>query len=562
MTPSTNSPKSAYAQGAYRKAVINSALWAAAGDALGWMTELSRGEQGVKHRTGQSRVTKTVRWKRKIGGRFGTSIPLPAGTYSDDTQLRLSISRSIRGDGLFDVEAFAKVELPVWQSYSLGAGLGSMAAAHNLSKRSVNWFSNFYSSDRQTYVKSGGNGAAMRIQPHVWAATDGFEAAVRDVVRDAIVTHGHPHGFCGAVFHAACLWETLVNKRVPSLSAAESIIQGMKALPKVVEGDGELSSFWKPKWESESGMPLTSAIEVFVAEAIDDLEIISEAFADSNHPDYAGVIEQIGCLSDRFRGSGYKTALAALFLAQLHEDNSVEAALIEAANVLDSDTDTIATMAGAILGALQNTEPNWELQDREYLVKESERLASIALGVRSSSFTYPDIASWEPPENQSSSVSKLGDGLALAGFGVLSATSKEFKSRDAVWQWFDLPFGQSVLAKRRLKVTDELSPSQLPAEKQKPTAPSETSKQGAFDLAAQTEPTAVDQVTSPTKISTADLATADIDVATDLVIKSGFDDTTIGQAFNSILDRSKRIEDATAFAAIIAKAKIARARRS
>ena len=164
--------------------VVNSALWAAAGDALGWITELSRGEAGVSRRTGVEFVTHPIDWSRNIGGRAGVVVEIPAGSYSDDTQLRLAVCRSIRGDGQFDAEPFAKIELPVWTSYALGAGRGTKAAASNLTKRSVNWFSNFFEAKDQRYVRSGGNGAAMRIQPHVWAARSSSETYLLECLRD------------------------------------------------------------------------------------------------------------------------------------------------------------------------------------------------------------------------------------------------------------------------------------------------------------------------------------------------------------------------------------------
>jgi len=96
-------------------AVVNSALWAASGDALGWITELAR-DGAVQERAGVEKVTEPVAWKRLVGGRFGVKIPFPPGTYSDDTQLRLAVCRAIRGNGVFDAEAFARVELTIWQS--------------------------------------------------------------------------------------------------------------------------------------------------------------------------------------------------------------------------------------------------------------------------------------------------------------------------------------------------------------------------------------------------------------------------------------------------------------
>ena len=136
------------------KSIINSSLWAAAGDALGWITELSHGENGVKRRIGSARAIQTQPWERVIGGKGGVKAKLPAGAYSDDTQLRLAVSRSIREGGFFDVESFAKIELTIWPSYALGGGLGTKTAAQNLSKRTVSWFSNFFENGKQNYFTS------------------------------------------------------------------------------------------------------------------------------------------------------------------------------------------------------------------------------------------------------------------------------------------------------------------------------------------------------------------------------------------------------------------------
>src|ERR1700733_5725153 len=179
-------------------AIQNSMLWAAYGDALGFITELANTEN-IRKRVGSNTVSKTVAWKHKIGGMWGAEIELPAGCYSDDTQLRLSTCRAIGGDGKLDIEAFAKVELPVWLAYSLGAGRGSKAAAANIIRSDVNWFSNFFDKETANYFMSGGNGAAMRIQPHVYAASDRskFDVILKDVIRNTITTHGHARGILG-----------------------------------------------------------------------------------------------------------------------------------------------------------------------------------------------------------------------------------------------------------------------------------------------------------------------------------------------------------------------------
>ena len=199
-----------------RERTVSSALWAAYGDILGFPTELVD-MAGVQRRLGEKTIQLPKAWKRLVGGRSGTWIELAAGSYSDDTQLRLSTSRSIRADGYFDVEAFAKVELPVWLSYALGAGRGSKVGASSLSQRSANWFTNFFDQRDVVYTAGGGNGAAMRIQPHVWAAHDlGNPASyLPDVIQNSICTHGHPRGIAGSVIHAVALAHILKHGEIP-----------------------------------------------------------------------------------------------------------------------------------------------------------------------------------------------------------------------------------------------------------------------------------------------------------------------------------------------------------
>lgn len=555
----------AYRNDDYERAIVNSSLWAAAGDALGWITELSRGQDGVRYRTGKGRITAPVDWQRTIGGRGGVRVDLPAGTYSDDTQLRLGVSRSIRGNGTFDVETFAKIEVTAWQGYALGAGLGSKAAAANLSKRGINWFSNFFRSDRQSYVNGGGNGAAMRVQPHVWGATGPLPETVGQVFRDAIVTHGHPHGFCGAIFHALCLWDTLAVRSIPSMKRAREFISFLDNLPLIVAKDDELAQFWLPSWERETKRLFPEAIRGFQADALADIQAAEEIIAAGNGQRYPQLLERIGCLSDKFRGSGFKTALAALALSELYAKQSIEDALIVSANELDSDTDTIATMAGALLGAISDSEPAWEIQDRPYIEAEARRLARVSLGQDQATFAYPDVSSWEPPTSQSDAVVRFNDGLALVGLGPIVPRSREYQSGNAIWQWFELPFGQTVLAKRRVENTALIGEDQMPGQPRISTrAASRHDTDGRQNRFAFNE----------IKTGADDRRSADavppplpqrefpgIDEATDLIISSGFDDATLGRLIKECIDHTESIELTVSLTSIVAKARLARRRR-
>ena len=548
------------------RAVVHSALWAAAGDALGWITELSNGPTGVVRRANVSKVTKPIAWRRAIGGLGGREVCLPPGTYSDDTQLRLAVSRAIRGDGSFDVEAFAKIEVTVWSTYALGAGLGSKAAAASLSRRSVNWFSNFYENGRQKYVNGGGNGAAMRIQPHVWSTLAGGDSLILNVLRDAIVTHGHPHGFCGAVFHALCLENALNNGEIPQLADWATYIDRFVDLPRLIEEEPQLATFWQPGWENSAGMSVRHAMEKIRDEARRDLDIVKGVMDVSHGDRYHEILDRIGCLSTEFRGSGFKTALAALALAFCFRDRNIEQCLETAVNELESDTDTIATMAGALLGAVSHRAPEWPIQDQDYIVEEALRLAAIARGHPQDSFAYPDLGYWNPPARQIASIGWSEDQLSIVGLGKLTPYGTEYHSRDAIWQWYKLPFGQTIFAKRKLKLQGEVMSTQLPGPRQAARTENDIAKHATDEAPQQTTLTFHEgRMHKPSRKASiyprTHVQRDAVDLWSDEVISSGFDDLTLGRLLNRCIDRSQSVEKSIGFAAIIAKAKLARQRQ-
>ncbi len=547
------------------RTVLQSALWAAAGDALGWITELSYGEKGVVMRTGTPKVARPVPWKRVIGGRGGPKVNIPAGTYSDDTQLRLAVSRAIRGDGSFDVEAFAKVELTVWPAYALGAGRGSKAAAANLARRSVNWFSNFFDSPQQKYVLSGGNGAAMRIQPHVWASIGNREKLVKDVIRDAVVTHGHPHGFCGAVFHALSLEHAIRQREISTPEIWRAFLDSCLDVIRIIETEAQLSTFWLSEWEARAGVTLKESVLKFYDEGIRDIDLVQGIESGSPLDRYKELLRNLGCLTAEYRGSGWKTALAALALAYFFREAKIENALAASANELESDTDSIGTMAGALLGATANRIPEWPLQDHVYLASEALRLAGVARNEAQDSFSYPDLGYWDPPSKQYTAIGVSCDGMAMAGLGKLRKHGNEYISNGFVWQWCELSFGQNILAKRKLGAECKLAPEQLPVSRTEPSGKTRMlqtkGKEKSFiggKLSQDDNADGRSLLPSDRRDDRSRLMGETVDSWTDEAIKSRFNDKTLGHMLNRCIDTSRSVESAMGFAAIIAKAKLAR----
>ena len=428
-----------------------SALWAAYGDALGWISELTD-SKGLKRRTGGGQLCRPIAWTRRIGGRSGITTLLPEGCYSDDSQLRLATGRAIGPNG-FDVEAFAKVELPVWLSYGLGGGKSTSAAAVNLSRPSVPWFANTF----KGWNNSGGNGAAMRIQPHVWAtpALDDPESYLPDVVRNTICTHSHPIGLLGSIVHALTLAHTMATGHNPSIDELLTVTKDAIRLPETMRKDTEVGSYWRGTFERESG-----AFDYLWSRAIIEYEEALAAARRSNSSAnaagrYAALVERLKLRDPARRGSGILTAIASVGLLSFEAEP--ESAMRIAANEVGTDTDTIASMAGALVGAAADSDPPNGVLDASLFRSEAIRLTQIACGAHSEiqRYPYPDLLHWSPPSRRADTLVLTRDGdLYVRGLGPAQIVSgaESSSSGDFQWQWVMLESGQSLLIKRRAKL--------------------------------------------------------------------------------------------------------------
>ena len=420
------------------------------GDALGWISELTD-EAGLMRRTRGEPLAEPVTWKRRIGGRTGITASLPKGCYSDDSQLRLATSRAIRADG-FDVEAFAKVELPIWLSYALGGGRSTTAAAEHLAKTRSPWFANTF----KGWTASGGNGAAMRVQPHVWAARtpDNPDSFLPAVVRNSICTHSHATGLMGAVLHALCVARALGAGRCPSPYDLDTAIEVAERLPEIMANDTELG-YWRSAFEQESG-PFSDAWAREVQHTRAALRVVGATGA-AGAQRYKDMVDGLNLRDPLCRGSGMLTAVAAVALTWC-ETRPMEAMRI-AANELGTDTDTIATMAGAILGAATEADPPVEVLDADLFRSEAARLAEIAGGGQPPNHAYPDLLHWSAPMIRADALICSKDKrLKVRGLGSVAKPLSEpipAPHGDFKWQWIRLDFGQTMLIKRRCHLAFE-----------------------------------------------------------------------------------------------------------
>ncbi len=437
-----------------------SALWAAYGDAIGFISELTD-DRGLRRRTKGLPLTRPLEWSRRVGGRAGVTVSLPAGCYSDDTQLRLATARAISAKG-FDVEAFAKVELPVWLCYALGGGRATKAAANSLAKSHSTWFSNTFDG----WLDAGGNGAAMRIQPHVWAARDLENPAsyLVDVLRNSICTHANVTGLFGAAFHAAALATALRKQAIPRPEEMKTLLDITRHAPELLQSDAEIADFWLPQWNRLTGHEFSDAWHMgyvqtkgaceVAAQVVQDAEIkhdttSSEADTHTSMA-YSTLLQRLNLFDERQRGAGILTAVASLALGWI--EPRPDRAVVIAANATGSDTDTIGTMAGAILGTTVSHGPEGPLLDAELIQRTADRMVDVAESTAAPGHLYPDLLTWSPPRTQADALSQGPRSLVVRGLGEVERVVTEpipAPTGDAAWQWLQLVSGQTLLIKRR-----------------------------------------------------------------------------------------------------------------
>lgn len=348
-------------------------LWGAAlGDALGWPHE--ERARGVRDGSGLSLST----WKKRSGGRFmAHEETIDAGSYSDDTQLILAVARA-RLSGTRWTRHLAGTELPFWPLYERGGGGATLRATRLLQRGILPWEA--APVDREKYLTAGGNGVAMRVAPHVLfdAGASNFATIAEAVMADGVLTHGHPRALVGALVYAFGLWRALMSKGTlrygQLLEEVSSEISEWARVP-------DIGDHW-PSWRAnvlERDISFIESWDQTVGEVRDALDIAHRGLRTGALALDEETLQQLGCLDRRTNGAGTVGAVAAIFLASKHAASPFEG-VARAALAKGADTDTLASMTGALSGAVSGTE--WmrghyeRLQDARYIADLARQLAA------------------------------------------------------------------------------------------------------------------------------------------------------------------------------------------
>jgi len=361
--------------------ITGALVGAAIADAMGWVTEFMRSPAQLKQRFQVDELKEFVTWGKTTGGRFNAYIDyIQKGEYSDDTQLTLCTARSAKPDGTCDVDYFAKQELPDWLSYARGAGATITAAAKAISRKKVRWNSNYFrTSGRRAldYRQAGANGAAMRISPLVLANPSSFETAEAEILRNAVVTHGHPRALLGAVLIGKALWCVLRDDE--SLSMRQLLDDLTDTVVHLTDASiSQWTEGWVQSWNRGGPAQFSDELAQTKGEVLELLKVLST----SREMPLADMYRQLGCLDRKTKGSGTSTAAAAIGLF-LRYGGNFEKLVVSAVNMIGSDTDTIAAMAANLAGArcgYTEIPERWaaQLQDLSYLLHVGNYLHRVA----------------------------------------------------------------------------------------------------------------------------------------------------------------------------------------
>lgn len=342
-------------------------LATAIGDALGWPNE----NKSKNISKPQCTSDYFIEWTRRCGRPYWHTEKILAGEYSDDTQMTLAVARSIIAGNWEEI--FTQKELTFWLRYERGGGKALIRAAKSYKNGATIW----KSTHNQDYFNAGGNGTVMRILPHVisHAFIKDEKTLIIEVIKDCILTHGHPRAILGATCYAFALNFLLCKENTLEYGELVSaIINSQNVWSKFPTCD-ELSE-WCQIVNQEAHYNYEQEWNSVRSKMLTQLEFIQESLKKGLMIDDIEVLTQLECFG-KSGGAGDVAILAAVYLTSRYANNPMLGIKVPAFSI-GIDSDTIASITGGLLGMLcGNTwiPLEWRIvQDYDCLIKITELL--------------------------------------------------------------------------------------------------------------------------------------------------------------------------------------------
>lgn len=356
--------------------VAGALLGAAVGDALGWPQERREFRLGPGSRQQISPSIEFQQWRRRSGSRYSSFEEVIAvGEYSDDTQLMLATARSLLVGNRIWSRYLGGSELPLWLSYERGGGRSVKAAARSLLMNKAPWRDSITA---KRYFETGANGAAMRILPHALVPGTSMDEVLAQVMRNSTLTHGHPRAIVGSLLYAqAAKFLFEAEQTLPFGGLVEYLLDTHTQWGKMREWDANYEQ-WQAAARQYASYEYEDEWKKVLAEVEASLRSCDNFVRKGALTQNQIFLKSLGALDPKTNGAGTVAAIAAAYFASVYAADPITG-ILEAAFAYGADTDTVAAMTGGLLGALLGTSwlnASWSsLQDRDYIVRLSRRLA-------------------------------------------------------------------------------------------------------------------------------------------------------------------------------------------
>ncbi|MDD9379517.1 ADP-ribosylglycohydrolase family protein [Streptomyces sp. ZAF1911] len=426
---------------------------AAVGDALGWPQEQRSaivGGQASRSTTPGLAFRPWVRW---AGGQYSRyRDPVGAGEYSDDTQLLLATARAcLHGDDW--LSRLTEVELPAWPLYQRGGGRAVLSACRSWQAGTPPWHGQ--RTKIGAYFNAGANGVAMRIAPHaVHTLADGSpERLIARVVADGVLTHGHPRALLGAVVYALAARHTLRREGTGAYGDVVLAVSDMPQWRDPTLARAALPEGWSAAFADATGASFTTAWTDTAREMDELLAAARTSLARAGLADDAQTLAALGCFDAKRNGAGTVSAAAACYLAA-RASVRPSTGLLRAAFLDRADTDTLASMTAALLGALHGTD--WiapllrEVQDEGCLARTAAALVGPPPAAEATEKAYQEVdrTHWLASLAEKGSTERFVDGRTVAQVRHYGLDSR---SQDVTRFVLTLNDGQSLYVDRAVK---------------------------------------------------------------------------------------------------------------
>ena len=354
-------------------------LGAAIGDALGWPNEMPSRRVRDWEGGGGNLATGFEAWRRRSGGRFMPHEEvIRAGEYSDDTQLLLCSARSLL-HGRAWLDHLVSKELPAWRLYRRGGGGATNRAVDTWMSGQPPWSLNPDNPKWKSYFEAGGNGVAMRILPHAVVGVQDatFHATAKAILLNGICTHGHPRALIGALAYGFVVWQAFrLSGTLGYGQLIDLALSRQKEWSSFSESAGLLSK-WREEAQRAYEAPFDQLWSKTESEMLALLEKSLGGIKAGAISVDSKILGDLGCFDRSISGAGTVCAAAAIYIASKYAPDP-QNGVVEAASSKGADTDTLASMAGGLLGVIAGIE--WlqryrnQLQDERYITDLAQRL--------------------------------------------------------------------------------------------------------------------------------------------------------------------------------------------